>query len=48
LHGFASPVEVQVQSGDRLEISFDRSHGSFSRVSLTGPAELVFEGRIEV
>jgi diaminopimelate epimerase len=48
LRGFPSPVQVQVQSGDKLEISFDRSNGGFSRVGLTGPAEFVFEGRIEV
>jgi diaminopimelate epimerase len=39
---------VQVQSGDALEISFDRTNGSFTQVSLAGPAEFVFEGRIEV
>jgi diaminopimelate epimerase len=48
LRGFPSPVQVQVQSGDALEISFDRTNGSFTQVSLAGPAEFVFEGRIEV
>jgi diaminopimelate epimerase len=48
LHGFPSPVKVQVQSGDMLEISFDRANGQFSNVGLAGPAEFVFEGRIEV
>jgi diaminopimelate epimerase len=48
LHGFPSPIQVQVQSGDKLEISFERSNGAFTLVRLTGPAELVFEGRIEV
>jgi diaminopimelate epimerase len=48
LRGFPSPIQVQVQSGDRLEISFDRTNGTFSQVGLTGPAEFVFEGRIEV
>jgi diaminopimelate epimerase len=48
LHGFQSPVRVQVQSGDTLEISFDKVNGQFSNVGLTGPAEFVFEGRIEV
>ncbi len=48
LHGFPSPIQVQVQSGDKLEISFDRTNGLFDKVGLTGPAELVFEGRIEV
>jgi diaminopimelate epimerase len=48
LRGFPSPVQVQVQSGDTLEISFDRANGSFTNVCLAGPAEFVFEGRIEV
>jgi diaminopimelate epimerase len=48
LRGFTSPVQVQVQSGDTLEVSFDRTNGTFANVSLTGPAEFVFEGRIQV
>ena len=48
LRGFPSPVRVQVQSGDTLEISFERADGQFANVGLTGPAEFVFEGRIEV
>jgi diaminopimelate epimerase len=48
LRGFASPIKVQVQSGDMLEISFDRTNGAFTQVGLSGPAEFVFEGRIEV
>ncbi|MGO8697841.1 MAG: diaminopimelate epimerase [Limisphaerales bacterium] len=48
LHGFRSPVQVQVQGGDILEVSFRREHGQFTGVALTGPADFVFEGRIEV
>lgn len=48
LHGFTSPVRVQVQSGDTLEVSFQRRNGQFSDVGLAGPADFVFEGRIEV
>jgi len=48
LHGFASPVKVQVQGGEQLEVSFDEDHGEFANVKLTGPAAFVFEGRIEV
>jgi diaminopimelate epimerase len=48
LHGFSSPVQVQVQGGDMLEVSFGREQGHFAGVALTGPAEFVFEGRIEV
>jgi diaminopimelate epimerase len=48
LHGFTSPVKVQVQGGDQLEVSFKESHGEFADVRLSGPAEFVFEGRIEI
>ncbi len=48
VHQFSSPVQVKVKSGDLLEVSFDRDHGSFSNVRLTGPAEFVFEGRIDI
>ncbi|MGA2176280.1 MAG: diaminopimelate epimerase [Verrucomicrobiota bacterium] len=48
LRGFKSPVQVQVQGGDTLEVSFARGNGRFAGVALTGPAEFVFEGRIEM
>jgi diaminopimelate epimerase len=43
---FASPVKVQVQGGEQLEVSFQESNGGFENVQLTGPAEFVFEGKI--
>jgi diaminopimelate epimerase len=48
LHGFTSPVKVQVQGGDELEVGFKDANGEFAEVKLSGPAEFVFEGRIEV
>lgn len=48
VHRFASPVRVQVQGGDQLEVSFREANGSFSDVRLTGPADFVFEGTIEI
>ncbi|MCI0747693.1 MAG: diaminopimelate epimerase [Verrucomicrobia subdivision 3 bacterium] len=48
VHGFTSPVKVQVQGGDLLEVSFKEHAGSFSDVRLTGPADFVFQGRIEI
>ena len=48
VHKFASPVKVQVQGGDALEVSFTEPNGSFSDVCLSGPAEFVFEGTIEI
>jgi diaminopimelate epimerase len=47
VHGFQSPVKVQVQGGDQLEVSFAEVHGGFQNVWLTGPAEFVFEGKLE-
>jgi len=48
VHKFNSPVKVQVLGGDELEVSFNQVDGRFGDVRLTGPAEFVFEGRIEV
>jgi len=48
VHGFTSPVKVQVQGGDLLEVSFTRSGNEFSDVRLTGPADFSFEGKIEI
>ena len=48
LHGFTSPVKVRVQGGEQLEVSFRENQGEFAEVRLTGPAEFVFEGRIEI
>jgi diaminopimelate epimerase len=48
LLGFKSPVKVQVQGGDNLEVSFAENCGEFSGVRLTGPADFAYEGRIEL
>jgi len=48
VHGFQSPVRVQVQGGDTLEVAFRETNGAFSDVRLTGPATFVFEGRIDL
>ena len=48
VHGFASPVKVQVQGGDQLEVSFREQGGEFEDVRLTGPADFAFTGRIEI
>jgi diaminopimelate epimerase len=47
-HRFSSPVRVQVQGGDQLEVSFREKDGLFADVQLTGPAEFVFSGKIEL
>ncbi len=49
LTGAPSPVKVDVAGGDTLEIGFERSaDGGFSKVTLTGPADFVFEGEIDL
>jgi len=45
---FTSPVKVQVQGGDQLEVSFKQENGEFADVRLTGPADFAFEGKIEI
>ena len=48
IHKFRSPIQVQVQGGEQLEVSFEEKNGDFEHVQLTGPAEFVFEGTIEM
>jgi len=48
IHHFTSPVQVQVQGGDTLEVSFERKDGNFANVRLSGPAEFVFDGKIAI
>jgi diaminopimelate epimerase len=48
IHGFTSPVQVAVQGGDLLHVGFERQDHRFARVRLTGPADMVFQGRIEL
>ena len=44
-----SPVKVDVAGGDTLEIGFTpKADGGFTDVTLTGPADFVFEGDIEI
>ncbi len=48
VHGFQSPVRVQVQGGDELRVEFNERDGGFADVRLNGPATFVFDGRIAV
>ncbi len=49
LTGAPSPIKVDVKGGDTLEIGFEKNaDGGFSNVTLTGPADFVFEGDIEI
>ena len=48
VHQFTSPVRVQVQGGDTLEVSWIETGDGFAEVKLNGPADFVFRGTIEV
>ncbi|HXI50149.1 MAG TPA: diaminopimelate epimerase [Candidatus Saccharimonadales bacterium] len=48
VHQFSSPVHVQVQGGDLLEVSWKDAGDGFADVQLNGPAEFVYSGRITV
>lgn len=49
LTGAESPVHVDVEGGDTLTVSFEKkSDDTFEKVTLTGPADFVFEGEIEI
>lgn len=45
LHGAPSPVSVKVKGGDTLQVSFQRTDETFTKVTLRGPADFVFEGQ---
>lgn len=47
LTGAPSPIAVQVRGGDTLEVGFEKNDDSYRNVSLTGPADFVFEGAVE-
>jgi diaminopimelate epimerase len=42
------PIRVIARGGDELEVGFERSGDRFRNVTLTGPAEFVFEGTIDL
>ncbi len=46
--GAASPVSVLVQGGDQLQVGFGCSGDQFTNVTLSGPADFVFEGTVDL
>jgi len=44
----ASPITVIARGGDELRVGFEKIDTAFRNVTLTGPAEFVFEGIIEI
>ncbi|MFW5759353.1 MAG: diaminopimelate epimerase [Cyclobacteriaceae bacterium] len=47
IKNYKSPVEVKTKGGN-LKVSFTRQNSLFTNIYLIGPAQLVFEGQIEV
>jgi diaminopimelate epimerase len=48
LNSWPSPVRVDVLGGDQLVVGFSLEDDVFSSVQLTGPAEFVFTGNVEI
>ena len=48
LTGATSPVPVTVRGGDTLQVGFEFDGSAWKSVTLTGPADFVFEGTAEV
>ena len=42
------PIRVLVRGGDELEVGFQRDGEHFTNVTLSGPADFVFEGMVEL
>ena len=42
------PIGVLVRGGSELQVDFEREGDQFKNVTLTGPAEFVFEGKIDL
>ena len=45
---FDGPIGVLVRGGNELKVGFDKIDNQFRNVTLTGPAEFVFEGTIDL
>ncbi len=42
------PIGVLVRGGNELQVGFERQGGEYKKVTLTGPADFVFDGTIEI
>jgi len=42
------PIDVLVRGGNELHVAFERAGDQFKNVTLTGPADFVFEGTIDL
>ena len=48
LTGAPSPVSVRVRGGDTLQVGFEADGAGWRNVTLTGPADFVFEGETRI
>ena len=48
LHGYSSPISVRVLGGDDLGVAFETDGDDFKNVQLSGPADFVYTGQIEI
>ena len=48
VEGAEGPITVTTRGGDELQVGFEKSDDNFRNVTLTGPAEFVFEGAVEI
>ncbi len=48
LENAASPVAVRVRGGEVLEVGFSGTAGAWTDVTLTGPADFVFDGTVSL
>jgi diaminopimelate epimerase len=48
LTGARSPVNVTVRGGETLQVGFELNGEEWKSVTLTGPADFVFDGTVEV
>ena len=48
VHHVAKPVSLKVAGGDTLSVDFQVNGNSIEQVTLTGPATVVYSGRIEI
>jgi diaminopimelate epimerase len=48
IENVAGPIRVLVRGGDELEVGFQRAGDRFTKVTLSGPADFVFDGTVEI
>ena len=48
LEKVGGPIGVLVRGGNELEVDFEKESDRFKNVTLTGPADFVFEGTIDI